>query len=144
MEISESNGFSCCSVSLPASYEKQHYQGYKYNQTTMVVVEAARKYFVLVLLFLRLPWFKIAVWDEYCHRDINFWYLHPRMFVLFGRFAHQQKHIRLILDTKMHFQEENWLFRKIQRCNMSCQISDFHFFYFSIKEKLRAHLFCKA
>ena len=33
-----------------------------------------------------------------------------------------------ILDTKMHFQEENWLFRKIQRCNMSCQISVFHFF----------------
>ena len=95
MEISESNGFSCCClVSLPASYEKQHYQGYKYNQTTTVVlVLAERKYFLLVLLFLCLQWLNIAVWNEYCHRDINFWYLHLRN-VVFGKFARpENKHL---------------------------------------------------
>ena len=113
MEISESNGFSCCClVSLPASYEKQHYQGYKYNQTTTVlqfqwwqresIFFSFYFFFVsngLKLLFEMRIVTVTLIFDTYIQG------------MLFLANLHVQK-INM-LENKMHFREENWQFEKI-------------------------------
>ena len=113
MEISESNGFSCCClVSLPASYEKQHYQGYKYNQTTKVLQYKQWQresiffsfyfFFVsngLILLFEMSIVTVTLIFDTYIQG------------MLFLANFHVQK-INM-LENKMHFREENWQFEKI-------------------------------